>query len=340
MTCRPGEMMNLTYTAMNTFRNCPKKYELRYLHCLRPREKSDALMFGSIIHGALEIWYTSVNEPNALIKVLAHIDDAFPDRGHDPEQKNFWMHARAMMTSYARAYAQEDFEVLAIEKEFTGPIHNPETGAKSQTFQMSGKVDGIVQCKDGVYLLEHKTASCIDASYIDKLWTDSQITLYSLYLRQMGYPVIGVIYNVLLKSRLRQKSGESEEEYEQRKSILAAKNRSGKSTAKRQEPESDEEFLGRLYDWYSRPEAFHRERIFLSDDRLKMVEHELWDVTQQFLHARRRDSFLMNTSYCFNWSRPCEYFQYCQSGFNPIVRENLFDVAEPHEELTSVNSSF
>ena len=44
----------------------------------------------------------------------------------------------------------------------------------------------------------------------------------------------------------------------------------------------------------------------------------------------------MNTSHCFSYQRPCEYLPYCQSGFSPIVRDNLFEVAAPHEELAAV----
>ena len=56
----------LTYSALNTFRNCPRKYKHRYLDCLRPREKAEALSFGSVIHGAIELWYRSDADPNRL----------------------------------------------------------------------------------------------------------------------------------------------------------------------------------------------------------------------------------------------------------------------------------
>ncbi len=50
--------------------------------------------------------------------------------------------------------------------------------------------DGIVRCHDGLYLLEHKTASTVDASYLDKRGTDTQIALYCYYLRELGYPIV------------------------------------------------------------------------------------------------------------------------------------------------------
>ena len=64
----------LTYSALNTFRNCPRKYKHRYVDALRPREKSQALAFGSVIHDALEVWDLSVGRPDRLQIVLEQID--------------------------------------------------------------------------------------------------------------------------------------------------------------------------------------------------------------------------------------------------------------------------
>jgi RecB family exonuclease len=328
----------LTFSAINTFRNCPRKYKHRYLDHLQPHERPESLSFGSVIHAALERWYGLTGDANRLWTVLEFIDAQFPQREHDAVQKQRWHLARAMFVGYAQRYPTEDFAVVDVEKTFTGEIRNPDTGRTSQTFVMAGKADGIVRLDGELYLLEHKTAGSLDANYLDKLWTDTQIALYCFYLRQNGYPIVGVLYNVLLKTRLRQHAGETQEEYEARRAELAAKNKSGRSTAQRKLPETDEEFQGRLAEWYAKPEAFHRERIYLSEDRLAMLQDEVWEVTQQYLDARRRGKWLLNTSNCFAYERPCEYLPYCQSGFNPNVRDNLFVIAPPHEELATAPS--
>lgn len=329
----------LTYSALNIFRNCPRKYLLRYVECLRRPEPADALAFGGVIHGALELWYTHVGGTNRLFKVLGYIDGQYPAREHDPEARHRWHLARAMFEGYAARHPDEPFEIVEVEKEFTAEIRNPDTGRASQTFVIAGKADGVVRLDGELYLLEHKTASSITGDYLDRLWTDTQIALYCHYLRDLGYPIVGVIYNVLLKSRLRQRAGETEEEFERRRSELAAKNRSGRSTAKRRLPEPDEEFRARLADWYSKPEAFHRERIYLSGDRMALLAEEVWEITQQYLDAKRRGKWLLNTSHCFSFQRPCEYLPYCQSGFSANVRDNLYEVAPPHEELTTLTVS-
>jgi RecB family exonuclease len=338
LTSETSDKTLLTYSALNTFRNCPRKYKNRYLDNLRPRERAEALSFGSVIHTAIELWYRSQNLDLRLQECLAYIDDSFENRMVDAIQMSNWHLATAIMRGYSSRYSTEEFEVVEIEKEFEGKIRNPDTGRQSHTFRIAGKVDGIVRCHDGLYLLEHKTAANIDASYLDKLWTDTQIALYCYYLRELGYPIVGVIYNVLLKSRLKQSAGETQAEYEVRHAELAAKNKSGKSTAKRQMPETDAEFQSRLTEWYSRPEAFHREFIYLSEDRLAMLQDEVWEITQQYLDARRRGKWLLNTSNCFSYQRPCEYLAYCQSGFNPNVADNLYEISMPHEELSRVDS--
>ena len=325
----------LTYSAMNCFRNCPRKFKLRYVDHLRRPESPEALAFGNVIHGALELWHTLPADNRRLLAVLDFIDSQYPNRGVDAKEKANWHLARALLMGYAERYAQEEFEVLHVEKEFEAEIRNPDTGRLSQTFTVAGKVDGIVRAGNELYLLENKTASMLTSDYLDRLWTDTQIALYCFYLRQQGFPIVGVIYNVLLKARLQQRAGETDEEFEARRTALAAKNKSGKSTAQRQEPESDEQFSARLHEWYARPEAFHRERIYLSEDRLAMLQEEVWEITQQYLDARSRGKWLMNTSNCFSFQRPCEYLPYCQSGFNPNVRDNLFQVVPAHEELAT-----
>ncbi len=64
-----------------------------------------------------------------------------------------------------------------------------------------------------------------------------------------------------------------------------------------------------------------------------MLQDEVWEITQQYLDARRRGKWLLNTSSCFSYQRPCEYLPYCQSGFNPNVVDNLYEITPPHEEL-------
>ncbi|MBZ0270551.1 PD-(D/E)XK nuclease family protein [bacterium] len=320
----------LTYSALSTFRNCRKKFELRYERHLAPLARDRALVLGDAVHAALEAWHRDRDIGYALDA----IDEKHPDCHADPKEKSRWHLARAIIRNYARRYPAEEFTVGELEKVFVAEIVNPATGAKSRTFKMRGKIDGIVKLADGWYILEHKTAATIDGGYIEKLWTDFQIALYAHYATEaLGVPIAGILYNVIAKTRIEQRAGETEEEYQARYHDLAAKNKSGKSTATRKTPESDEEFEARLDEWYAKPEAFHREKLYLSPDRIRLLTAEIWELTQQILHARRAGAFYQNTAFCFLYNKPCPFWAICSSNENPIVIENQFEIRPPHEEL-------
>ncbi|MBI5546938.1 MAG: PD-(D/E)XK nuclease family protein [Deltaproteobacteria bacterium] len=325
-----------TYSMWNLFRNCRKAAHWRYVLQFVPLEKDHNLSFGSLIHECLEHWHKA----RELAAVLDLIDRACANRGQDEEQRRVWHVATAMMKGYAARYAQEEFEVVALEKAFEGEIVNPETGACSRTFTLAGKVDGIVRNGADHFLLEHKTAAAVDASYLERLWTDFQITLYAHYLEQvLGIRIVGVLYNVLVKARLQQSEGETEVEFEARRAELIAKSKTGKSSAKRRMPETDEEFQARLAAKYAEPGSFHRETLYLSRDQFDTLRAELWELTQAFLDARRRDVWYQNTSFCFQYGRPCPYFALCRSGGSQNVLDNFYRRQAPNEELQSGSPS-
>lgn len=319
-----------TYSMWSLFRNCRKACDWRYIQELVPIKRDHNLSFGSLIHECLEKWHRKGD----LSIVLAHIDRSLPSRSNDEGQKADWHLATAMMRSYSERYPVEDFDVVFLEKTFEGKITNPATGAMSRSFVLAGKVDGIV-CIDGrFYLLEHKTASQMDGDYLEKLWTDFQITLYAHYVEQVfGIKITGIIYNILVKAQLQQSKGETEAEFEARRAELLAKSKAGKTTATRKMPESDTDFQERLIAKYAEPGMFHRETLYISRDQFKTLQADLWELTQQFLDCRRRGVFYSNTSYCFFYHRPCAYFPLCRSGGSENVIENFYEHRPAHEEL-------
>ena len=199
-----------TYSMWSLFRNCRKAVDWRYIQHLVGLERDGNLHFGSLVHQCLELWH----QCRDLGRVLELIGTLCPNRLYDEGQRRDWHNATAMMKAYAARYAAEEFEVVALEKTFQGPIVNPATGAASRSFVLAGKVDGIVRIGDDYFLLEHKTAAQLDADYLERLWTDFQITIYAYYVEQaMGITITGILYNILVKAKLQQSKGETEEEY-------------------------------------------------------------------------------------------------------------------------------
>ena len=215
-----GAPMVSTYSMWSLFRNCRKAVEWRYLEQLVPLTRDRNLHFGSLIHECLQTWH----QRRDLAEVVALIDRLCPNRLQDENQRRDWHLAIAMMEAYAARYATEEFETIALEKNFEGSIVNPATGAPSRSFVLAGKVDGIVRIGGDYFVLEHKTASQLDSDYLERLWTDFQITIYSYYVEQTaGIPITGILYNVLVKAKLQQSKGETEQEFQERRAELLAK---------------------------------------------------------------------------------------------------------------------
>lgn len=145
-----------------------------------------------------------------------------------------------------------------------------------------------------------------------------------LYRYNFNVRIAGVLYNILVKARLQQGRGETEAEYEARRAALIAKSKTGKTSAKRKLPESDDTFQERLAATYAEPGMFHREMLYISRDRFETLQAELWELTQAFLGARRRGVFYQNTAFCFHYRRPCAYFPPCRSGGSPNVIDNIY----------------
>lgn len=331
------DMDTLTYSGIRTFRNCRRMYDLRYNRGLVPIEEDETKRLGSVFHECMKMWYrrdAGVPVEQVIESILDYIDRSYPDGLVDDVQRKNRHLARAMFLAYIKKYPSENFEVVAVEREFRCPIVNPESSCPSRTFMMAGKVDAVVLIDDRYYIVEHKTAANITGDYIERLPMDFQITLYSDYIGQeMNLKIAGIIYNVVGKAQIKQGKGETEEEFQARRAELIAKSKTGKSSAKRKMPELDDAFQERLAEKYREDGMFHRERLFISRDQYDMLHSEVWELTQQLLLARRTGRWYMNTDYCFHYNKSCSYFPICRSNENPNVIENLYRVSEPHPEL-------
>ncbi len=327
-----------TYSMWSTFRDCRKKCYWRYQEELVPIQTDSKLTFGTLIHKCLEAHHNGGSR-SAILDIIetATAGRTTDNAQGDDKQRQHWHVARAMMLEYSGRWESEDshLQIYALEKTFSGPIINPATGATSRTFNLSGRVDGIVEYKGNFYLIEHKTAATLDADYLEKLWTDFQICLYSYYIEQVfGIRISGVLYNILVKAQLKQSKGETEQEYEERYALLCAANKSGKSSATRKMPETDDDFQERLIERYrSDPMMLHRELLYLDRGRFTILQSELWELTQALLDCRRRDTWYQNTNQCFGHYGKCPYLALCTSNGSEIVKGNLYEHKPAHSEL-------
>ncbi|MCH9836397.1 PD-(D/E)XK nuclease family protein [bacterium] len=127
----------LSASAMRALRQCPRLYEFKYEQGYEPHERAGALRFGTLIHLALETWWLTNKDLDAAMAKLSGESDPYD-----------LARATELMRGYHVRWSDAEHTVLAVEKEFSGPLVNPETGGVSRTFVRGGKMDAICEVNE------------------------------------------------------------------------------------------------------------------------------------------------------------------------------------------------
>ncbi|MBQ7262157.1 MAG: PD-(D/E)XK nuclease family protein [Synergistaceae bacterium] len=161
---------------VRTFKQCPRRYELEYVHMLIPCQAPEALALGSAYHEKVE----------AILKGQLWRNDGVTG---------------AMAEAFDRMSSWREWDVKGVEEEFR--VH------MAKGLYLKGKMDVVLA--DGTPV-EHKTFGGSDWDrYVDHLRWDDQASLYLLALNERRMK-----YVVCRKPTIRQRQGETEEEYVER----------------------------------------------------------------------------------------------------------------------------
>jgi hypothetical protein len=199
------------------------------------------------------------------------------------------------------AYLQRwpDPPATTNEMEFTVRLRSPWTGRPSNTFDLTGRADAVIDHGSHLELIEDKFVGRIDDFKVQRLPLDRQIQLmrYGLWMAT-GKEVRLVRYRWTKKPSIRQKQTESLTEFCER--VMA-------------------DYLERV-DFYT-----HEEPMFVGNDDLLRIEAELWIWADQVRTARQRQMFPRNTGACSDYGG-CAFIPLC---LGQEDAESLFHVKPP-----------
>ena len=194
----------ITTSRLKVWQACAQKHDLRYRKCIEKVEPEQGpTRFGSLWHDGQESYWEALGgregEDSALELALEHLRSL----DSDPYELAKCLPLLRHYHQYYRATSR-DWRIVAVEREFRIPLINPQSGRASRTYDLSGKIDLIIEVLSGpyagYYVVEHKTSSediKLGSLYWRKLRLDDQITIYIDGARSLGYPVRGVIYDVV-----------------------------------------------------------------------------------------------------------------------------------------------
>ena len=314
-------MKLLTQSAMNSFIQCEEKGRLSYIEQLATRG-SQALGLGSAVHVGYE-----EQSADAAEKLLR---DAHGDAWASFEQDTLGVDicvARALVDGGLRLWKNWPKQQ---EVEFNLPFLNPATGRPSTRHRFAGKFDGLWAA--GEYagssrpvLMEIKTTSRLDSSYLERLNLDWQVSAYMAAASQLlGEPVREMVYRIARKPSIKPR----------KKVKRPGKDADGKAVYS---PETIPEYMARLSaDYEERPEFYFEEVVVKRTDRqILRWRHEAWELHERVLKIQAGGMTVRNPSNCFAYGRPCTFFNLCQG----VVGPEVFAVKETaNPELKGTNN--
>lgn len=338
----------LTKSRLSDARTCQRLHHMRYGLGYRPVERAGALVFGSAYGEGLDAIWASAPLPEISSDVDAY------DRAK----------LHAMLVGYQLRWQEEDstkYELLGCEVEFRCPLVNPETGRRSETWELGGKLDKLVRerATGDVWVVEHKSTSedvSPGAAYWSKLRMDTQVSIYFIGAKTLGHDVRGVIYDAGLKPAL--KPSKIPLLDEQGIKIVTAglggervRTKDGKKWRESADaaqdyvlstrPETPEEYEQRCLAAIAEdPNSYYRRAPVV---RLEKEESDalsdIWAQGQQMREAELRNRAPRNPEACSRYGSLCSYFPVC-SGESTLEDQSLYRLSSNvHPELSNVEKS-
>lgn len=285
-TLRPSDAVNLagtetgrqhlSHTSIGTQLNCARKFQLHYVKRLEPIQTPRAFSLGRAFHEGIE-----TRDPFGPAERMYL--EGLKTPGMDTEKLEV---ERAIVEAgVAAALKKWPADVTeATELEYLVRVRSPYTGRPSQTFDLLGRADGVIDKGDHLELLEWKFVGRIDPATVIGLALDRQIALacYGLW-RATGKPVRVVHYRYVKKPSIKQR-----------------------------QHESVAQFCNRLAeDYVERPDFYtHGETLFRSAEDLLETEQEIWEWCEQRRQMEQRGFFPKNTSSCGDFGG-CSFRHLC-----------------------------
>jgi hypothetical protein len=285
MELRPSDCENLvgqetgrgrlSHTSLSMQLACLRKFGWAYVEQLELISKPRPLSMGTAFHKAIE-----AGDPKVGIDLMLEREPA--DQEEADRQKIDAATVGAASALYIATYQTPG--PLAREVEYLIRLRNPMTGHYSQTFDLYGFADGVIDHGDHLELIEDKFVGRIDSVSVKKVKLDRQVALECYALWRATGPSVRIIRYRFTK----------------------------KPSIKVRQKETVDEFVQRLHtDYAERPDFYlHEERTTRDANDLLLTEAELWDWAEQRRNAMHRNFFARNTSHCSDYGG-CPYIELC-----------------------------
>jgi hypothetical protein len=264
----------------------------------------------------------------------------------DPGQALIAAKCRGLMAGYHARWCNEQYKTISAEETVLVDLWNPESGRKSRTFRVVSKKDAL--CRDErerLVLFDHKSTgediSDPNSPYWRQLVVEAQPSHYMLVEWLNGHKVDGAVWDVVRKPGISPKNvakGDVQNTlstgvYFGRKlsaDALAQLKTTGREDLEMYEARLAHDCTAERPQWY-----FQRRSVPRLNAELYEWAAELWEHSQEIIHARATNRWSKNWKSCMAYNRPCEFLEIC-SGHDTVESDNWRKKEFVHGELRQI----
>ena len=294
-------MTYITASSIQKFLACQRAYYYRYELGLLPIQTTEALSFGRAYHACLEAKNKGASLEDSLKAGLVLLAD-------DEFQQATLI---GLFSGYYARYPEAGLQIQP-EMRFVQKI------TWLNGFRSAGVIDGLIRKNEDSWILkEYKTTGASvapDSEYWDRLRFNIQLMTYMLALKNVGYNVDEISYDVTRKPAIRPKQNETAEQFADR---LKA-------------------------DTLERPDFYFAQRsVTVLDDDLETFSKMRYEICQQIRFLRKRAKACSGCAAA--WVRncnqttcqSCEFKNFCLAGqvATPSEIPTGFELGAAHPEL-------
>ena len=186
--------MRTSYSAIDTYRQCPQRYEFQEIQRLRAPKSREAI-FGTLVHQTLKFMFEKNPLYPTLDEVVGYFREKWPERETflaeskaDPskrpwtdfEEKTYQEEGIRMLKKFYEKNAPWNYLVVDLESRFEVTLADEKTG---EIHILAGIIDRIDKLPDDSYeIIDYKTGKRMPSQ--EALNRDLQLSLYSLGLQK------------------------------------------------------------------------------------------------------------------------------------------------------------
>lgn len=168
--------MRTSYSALETFKQCPLKYKYGEIDRIKAPKSKEAV-FGSIIHETLKFLHGTEAPPPIIDQILNFYKDRWNSDVYQDQSEEAAMFSQGVkiIRDYYQKNHPSKFHIIGLETRFEIPINE---------HILAGKIDRIDKLEDGIFeIIDYKTTRKMPSQ--ETIDSDLQLSIYRLGLNRL-----------------------------------------------------------------------------------------------------------------------------------------------------------